>query len=174
MKKPNLKVTVGIKPSKILPGEVGLFALENFKRDSIVLPASQFDKLTLIPWTDFDSLSAAAKERVLGFCPGTKKGFYTPPDLNFLTIAWFVNHSCEPNLGFDTDFNFVAMKSIKSGNELLWDYSFDETNPNFKMVCMCSSKKCRKIINGNDWIQLAKKKPVQKYLSPHVKKLISK
>ena len=174
MKKLEINVTVGIKPSKMITGEVGLFALRNFKKNSIVIPASQFKKLTLVPWDKFDTLTEVTRERVLGFCPGTKKGFYVPPDLNFLTIAWFVNHSCDPNLGFDDDFNFIAMKSIKDGDELLWDYSFDETNPDFKMICKCGSKKCRGLITGNDWIKLSTKKGIREYLSPHVKKIISK
>lgn len=164
----SLKVTVEIKPSLRLKGEVGLFALKKFRRDSIVVPSTQFEELTLFPWNTLKGLTEPAQKRILGFCPGTSEGFWAPPDIDFLTVAWFVNHSCEPNLGFDSNFNFVAIVEIQPEEELFWDYSFDETNPDFRMKCKCGSQFCRGVITGSDWKELGNRN-LQKYLSPHVK-----
>lgn len=166
-----LENKVEIKASKLLKGEVGLFSNTIFDKDEMVIPASQFSSMKLIPWSQIDQLDEKVKEKVLSFCPGTQKGVYIPKNFNFLTSAWYINHSCNPNVGFDNDFNFVAIRTIGLGEELTWDYGFDETNPNFKMNCRCRSKNCRHIITGNDWKFLIKRKTILPYLSPHVIKL---
>lgn len=163
-----------MKPSKMLKGEVGVFATRNLKKDSIVADASQFSTVKLIPWTKFDSLDAVTQKKVMDYCSGDAKGFYAPPDLNYLSIAWHLNHCCDPNVGFDKNYNFVAMRNVKKGEELCWDYCYDESNPNFKMKCSCGSKKCRKVITGNDWRILIKDKRARKYLSVGIKRLAAK
>lgn len=50
------------------------------------------------------------------------------------------NHSCEPNAGINNKFTLFALKNIKKGEEITYDYStiIDES-----FVCKCGSKKCR-------------------------------
>lgn len=163
------EVRIEIKPSKMLEGEVGVFAARNIKKDSIVVDASEL-KCKHFSWDIFEKLDTVTKQKVYGYCPGDKKGFCAPPDLNYISIAWHLNHSCDPNIGLDKNFNFVAMRNIKRGEELCWDYAYDETNPRFRMECSCGSKKCRKIVTGEDWKLLIKNKRVVKYLSENVKK----
>ncbi|MFC2142833.1 SET domain-containing protein [Candidatus Aenigmatarchaeota archaeon] len=62
----------------------------------------------------------------------------------------FVNHSCNPNLGPEGQITFVALRDIKSGEELCYDYSTCHTHE-FQFECRCGSKSCRKMITGNDW-----------------------
>jgi SET domain-containing protein len=35
----------------------------------------------------------------------------------------FLNHSCEPNVGFHGQITFVAMRNIKKGEELTYDWA---------------------------------------------------
>lgn len=63
--------------------------------------------------------------------------------------SWFsYNHSCEPNMVFDTDrsFNIVACRDIDAGAELTMDYTtfMDKTCAEFD--CHCGSTKCKKHI----------------------------
>jgi hypothetical protein len=43
------------------------------------------------------------------------------------------------------------MRDIEKGEELTYDYSLADSNPNFSINCSCGSRDCRKTITGNDW-----------------------
>ncbi|HLA04223.1 MAG TPA: SET domain-containing protein-lysine N-methyltransferase [Patescibacteria group bacterium] len=65
----------------------------------------------------------------------------------------FINHSCEPNMGFRTAGVFVAMKDIKVREELTYDYAMCEINDssyNWIINCLCKTKSCRKKISNLD------------------------
>lgn len=149
-----------------------MFAARAISKDNIVADASQFADLRFIPWEAFSKLDSVTQKKIMGYCPATPEGFYTPLDLNYISIAWHMNHSCNPNVGFDAHDNFVAMKNIKKGEELTWDYGFDESNHAFRMKCACGAKKCRKVVTGNDWKLLMKDTDKYKYFSPKLKTFI--
>lgn len=69
----------------------------------------------------------------------------------------YLNHSCNPNAGVGGNYMFVAMRDIKKGEEITFDYAMTD-DENYKMKCNCGSKNCRKIITGKDW----KRKDLQK------------
>lgn len=75
----------------------------------------------------------------------------------------YINHSCNPNV-FDYKRKVIAMKDIKKGVELTFDYSIN-TRDKWRMKCYCESKNCRKVITGN-FFKLPKKLQI-KYL-PYV------
>ena len=65
----------------------------------------------------------------------------------------FINHSCEPNMGFKAAGVFVAMRDIKRGDELTADYSMSEINDygyNWTIECLCKIRSCRKKISNTD------------------------
>lgn len=166
-------VIIELKPSKMMASEVGLFAARAIKQDQIVISAKAFSDERLISWEEFRELDKLTQQKIMDFCCGRKEGFYAPKDLNLISIAWHMNHSCAPNIGFDSKYNFVAMRSVKKGEELVWDYSYDETNPKFKLKCQCRSKNCRGVISGNDWRRAKELGLKTKYISSHLKKLIA-
>ena len=65
--------------------------------------------------------------------------------------ARFINHSCDPNceaVEYDGRIFIEALKNIKKGEELVYDYHFILEEPhnaaNKKLYpCNCGSKKCR-------------------------------
>lgn len=59
----------------------------------------------------------------------------------------FINHSCSPNV-FDYLGKVFAMKGIKKGEELTFDYCINAVD-DWKMRCHCKSKECRKLVVGN-------------------------
>lgn len=65
----------------------------------------------------------------------------------------FVNHSCEPNTGIRDDANgqvtLFALREIKAGSEITFDYATTQANGFTRMACECGSKSCRKVIA--DW-----------------------
>lgn len=166
------EVIVELKPSQVIKGEVGVFATKLINKNRIVFKAEHYDDVEFTSWEDYEKLDEVTQRKILDYCAGRDDGFYLPKDLNLLTIGWHMNHSCDPNIGFDDADNFVAMRDIKPGEELFWDYSYYETNPNFKLKCICGSDKCRKDVTGNDWKILMKDTKIIPYLSTHVKELI--
>jgi hypothetical protein len=62
----------------------------------------------------------------------------------------FLNHSCEPNVGFSGNIVLVAMHDISAGEELTTDYAlFDDYDG--EMECRCRTGSCRGVISGRDW-----------------------
>jgi hypothetical protein len=65
-------------------------------------------------------------------------------------VMLFLNHSCEPNVGFAGNIVLVAMHGISPGEELATDYAlFDDYDGN--MECQCGASSCRGTIGGRDW-----------------------
>jgi uncharacterized protein len=65
-------------------------------------------------------------------------------------VMLFLNHSCEPNVGFAGNIVLVAMRDIAAGEELTTDYAmFDDYDGD--MQCGCGTPSCRKRIDGRDW-----------------------
>ena len=75
-------------------------------------------------------------------------------DLNELPRS--INHSCEPNAFVQDKNELVALRDIKSGEEIFYDYSTTMADNQEKIEaangmlwtckCRCDSKNCRKII----------------------------
>lgn len=62
----------------------------------------------------------------------------------------YVNHSCEPCAGFVKTCTLIALRDIKIGEEITFDYSATEwtwehfgENMEWEMKCVCGSKTCR-------------------------------
>lgn len=65
-------------------------------------------------------------------------------------VMLFINHSCEPNVGFAGNTVLVAMRDIAPGEELATDYAlFDDYEGD--MECRCGKASCRGRIGGRDW-----------------------
>ena len=65
-------------------------------------------------------------------------------------VMLFLNHSCEPNVGFAGNIILVAMRDIGPGEELTTDYAlFDDHDGTMK--CRCGTPSCRGTITGRDW-----------------------
>ena len=58
-------------------------------------------------------------------------------------LGCFVNHSCEPNAGIVNDESLVAIRDIRLGEEIRYDYSTTMDEEHFTMGCRCGSKHCR-------------------------------
>ncbi|HEY3286260.1 MAG TPA: SET domain-containing protein [Gemmatimonadaceae bacterium] len=55
-----------------------------------------------------------------GMVAGSKIG--VPPNLNRLSVGWYVNHADRPNVEAGDDGRFRALRRIRAGEELTADY----------------------------------------------------
>ena len=70
-------------------------------------------------------------------------------------LSDFINHSCNPNTGFQGQIALVAMRDIEPGEELFFDYAMC-LHPSpmctpYEMKCQCGTKQCRGVIRDHDW-----------------------
>lgn len=84
----------------------------------------------------------------------------------------YINHSCEPNIGLNGPTEFVAMRDIKPGEEITFDYAISESDPLWTMQCHCGKPSCRKVIRGTDWKNPELQKRYGQYFSDHIQKKI--
>lgn len=79
------------------------------------------------------------------------------------------NHSCSPNTAF-TAFcdTLIALKDIKKGDEITFDYSANE-NTEFVMDCKCGSANCRGIILPWHGLSDATREKLKPITSNHIK-----
>src|SRR5580693_7649599 len=71
-------------------------------------------------------------------------------DAEYEPVMLFINHSCEPNVGFEGNIVLVAMRDISPGEELTTDYAlFDDYDGS--MDCRRGTASCRGTVSGRDW-----------------------
>jgi len=164
------KLIVELSPSNIFG--VGVFAASSMRKDERIAEGiHQSDYRRLIPWENLKWFNPAIKKKINMFCIGTPDGFIPPDDLDFnrLSIEWYLNHSCDGNVGFNEDGDFVARRRVSKSEELTYDYGLAESNPRFRMVCACGSSDCRRVITGNDWKDPAFRKQNLNYMLPRLR-----
>ncbi|MCF7834316.1 MAG: SidA/IucD/PvdA family monooxygenase [Candidatus Pacebacteria bacterium] len=100
-------------------------------------------------------------------------------DLHMEPSFFFVkaNHSCNPNCGIKLNnsggYSLVAMKEIKKGEEITWDYAMSEwesialENTN----CKCGSSICRGAVGGYKDLSLKIKQKYIGFTAPYLKYL---
>jgi SET domain-containing protein len=103
--------------------------------------------------------------------------FIGPISENELDDADWFNHSCEPNAGLRGQITLVAMRDIKSGEEITFDYCMSCSQIGDKRIlfnCDCGLSNCRKEITNQDWRMPGLQKKYKGYFSTFVQKNIDK
>jgi SET domain-containing protein len=84
--------------------------------------------------------------------------FYLCPIEGHIGIDWYINHSCNPNLGVPEGsclcLSHIAIRDIKVGEELTYDYTEDfaiageepAQKARIQFECKCGAANCKKII----------------------------
>ncbi len=130
----------------------GLFAKENLTAGAIICTITG-RKLKFA-----DTVILNDKESYTLQIDFDKYIFCEPPFL-------YSNHSCNPNCGVISGNKMVALKNIKKGEELFWDYSTSMLERHWTMQCACGEKNCRKVITDFD---LLPQKNQSKYLQLNI------
>lgn len=145
--------TVSVKKSK-LHGK-GVFALKGFEKDEFILHIDG----KVIKTNNPSSLPRDVQDHCFPFDKRSDVGYYVLPK-----SPWrYLNHSCDPNAGIKNNRNIVAMRRIKKGEEITFDYAMNNID-NWIMKCECGSKKCRKVISTFDVLD----KQTRKKYAPYV------
>lgn len=88
-------------------------------------------------------------------------------------VMLFINHSCEPSVGFAGNIVLVAMRDIRAGEELTTDYAlFDDHGQTMK--CRCGTPSCRGTVTGRDWQRTDLQRKYGSYFSSYLLRRLSR
>lgn len=122
----------------------GVFAIAKIEKDEIVAIKAGH----IITSDDLAGITSSVGDYALQIHDGFYLGPRSKDEIEQMTI--FINHSCNPNVGFLGQVVYVAMRNIEPGEELCHDYSMERTD-DYSLECRCGSEYCRGRITGDDW-----------------------
>lgn len=119
----------------------GVFALRDIPAGSLVCIFGG----RVIDWSALQALSDDERRMALQvddelFIVSTREG---PSD--------WVNHSCEPNAGMAGQISLVAMRRIRVGEEITFDYAMTDSLGYDEFDCSCGARRCRHRVSADDW-----------------------
>ena len=119
----------------------GAFATRDFSKGTTICKMHG----KVITFEKLKRLYETGKEKICNPLQITEKTY-----LDLAKPYVYVNHSCNPNCGMRKEAELFALKDIKKGEELYYDYSTTEWTyekfgkyKEWSMECNCKSKKCR-------------------------------
>ena len=122
----------------------GVVALQNIAKDEIVAIKSGH----IVTHEQLERISAEVGD----FALQIDDNFYLSPstaeEVDDMTV--FINHSCDPNVGFRGQVVYVARRDINAGEELCHDYAMERSD-DYLLECHCGSPMCRHQVTGQDW-----------------------
>ncbi len=122
----------------------GVVALEKIDKDEIV--AIKYGQI--VTRADMNRINVEVGDLALQIDDDFYLSPTSPDEIDYMSV--FINHSCDPNIGFKGQIVYVAMRDIEVGEELCHDYSMERSDDYF-LECHCSSPLCRHQVTGDDW-----------------------
>lgn len=103
------------------------------------------------PHPDFPLLSAEQQKRDsnYGFISQVDDGVFARNS----PTAWLYNHSCTPN-SMISNRQMIALRDIRIGEEVTYDYGLTEVDLQFHLWCRCGSEACRKLVTNRDFLDV--------------------
>ncbi|HEX9503353.1 MAG TPA: SET domain-containing protein [Patescibacteria group bacterium] len=102
---------------------VGVFAIRDIA-EGINIFSNDESGMTWIDGSEIKNIDPELKRLYDDFCVIKDGKYGCPQNFNMLTVGWYLNESEDnPNVRCTNDYDFVAMRYIKKGEELLIDYS---------------------------------------------------
>ncbi len=112
---------------------LGVFAARDIARGEVILSVAG-------PQIDFAETTRRGPRECMAIQVGSDAYIDTQPP------AVWVNHSCEPNSGIKLDRQLTAIRAIRRGEEICYDYSTTMEEASFTMECLCGAPACRGIV----------------------------
>ena len=110
---------------------IGVFAIRDIPKGTKPLISLLKIKEFSFSKKEINKLPASVKKEVRMFCYYDKDEYLVPSiGLNSMNMAFYMNHSKTPNVEYRKNNELVALRKIKAGEELFFDYdlAFDEVH----------------------------------------------
>ena len=86
--------------------------------------------------------------------------------------ADWINHSCDPNTGLIGQIVLVALRDIRAGEEICFDYATTDGSSYDEFECGCGSRRCRGHVTGDDWRLAELQTRYAGHFSPYIQRRI--
>ena len=116
---PHQGVYVRLRPSKL--HGVGVFAICEIPPGTNLFPRDPGGLRELDP-KFLENEDPEIRQLYDDYCLLSDGKWYGPSDFNNLTVGWYLNHSSDPNVACDSEFNFTTLRHIHKHEELTVDY----------------------------------------------------
>ncbi len=124
---PHQCVYVRLKPSPI--HGVGVFAICDIPKGTKIF-SNDDSEMTWINKADIGNIDSELKRLYDDFCVLKDGNLGCPKNFNMLTVGWYLNNSKDnPNVRCIDNYDFIALRDIKKGEELIVDYSTYSERP---------------------------------------------
>jgi SET domain-containing protein len=122
----------------------GVVAVEDISRDEIVAIKAG----NIVTRGEIEAVTRDAGDLALQIDDDFYIAPRTPDEADDMSV--YINHSCDPNVGFRGQIVYVAMRDIAAGEELCHDYAMERSD-DYLLDCRCGSPLCRGKVSGEDW-----------------------
>jgi SET domain len=113
---------------------------------------------TTLSAAQFNNLSPPMRTLFLRFAynsaPDEITGTFQPEEVRH--PANFINHSCEPNAGYNGGKAIVTLRRISAGEEIRMDYGTFSFSFDHNFNCACGTWGCRGTVRRDDWRALVR------------------
>jgi hypothetical protein len=93
--------------------------------------------------------------------------------LDEVDVEDLVNHSCMPNAGLSDAVTLVALRPIRRGEEVCFDYAMSDANVHSQFACQCGRPLCRGFVRHDDWRLPDLQRRYRHAFSPYLRRRIS-
>lgn len=126
----------------------GAFARSRIKKGEVICVYGGH----IITQAEYKKLAQAKFKAIEDYAIKVADGFYLISSKDGrLEDDDFFNHSCNPNAGIRGHLLMVAMRDIRPGEEITYDYAMTDCDLSYRFSCRCGAKNCRKVITSDDW-----------------------
>ena len=122
----------------------GVVAIEDIKKDELVAIKAG----NIITRDELEQATLDAGDMALQIDDEFYIAPLSPDEVEDMSV--FINHSCDPNVGFRGQVVYVAIRDISAGEELCHDYAMERSDA-YSLDCHCGSPLCRGKVTGQDW-----------------------
>jgi len=154
----------GIEIREVIYGgskHMAIFATEYLPKDTVVYENDPLERETRsINKEQLDALDEETRKHWWVYCWQLDDNTFSGPRTDMsLDEALprdalnYINHSCDPNIGYEGDSCLVTMRDIEAGEMICYDYAMSETDPEAfpEFECECGSQYCRGRIKPTDY-----------------------
>jgi len=141
---------------------MAIFANEYLPKGTVVYESDPLERETrTITRDQLNLLDESLKKRWWIYCWQLEDNKFSGPriDINLdealpRDALNYINHSCDPNIGYDGDDCLVTLRDVEPGEMICYDYAMSETDPDAfpEFECECGTEYCRGKIKYDDYL----------------------
>lgn len=110
-----------LKVSTVKDAGVGVFSTTRIKKGEKLTSLFDDEKVQWVNHDEFEKLEVS-NELKENFSIKFDEGYSMPSDFNRICVGWYLNHSDNPNLQMNSDYEYFASRDIMPGEELFINY----------------------------------------------------